>query len=499
MRPLSAIACFTFLAAFAGDAHCRDMTPLQKEKYMARDFPHVALRMENAVVKVKVKLLGEVDIAVGNGFYVSHDGIVATARHLLTNVAEQGMTIEVTDRNGVKLRDPKLLGCAAGKLELCFLDTGKPPGFWFRMDQDVNYFDGHEGFVLGSTLVDVNKLQPLAIAKVERGKFPKPHRMTLSKEVEPELAGSPIFDMYGALLGIVTSKTQVGDETVPGIAVGAQTIARFLALMRGQPRDTVASLKEKRARGIRRDALALQRLTQSQAKRLAAGKDADKKHFRYVDFAANGAQFSLPIPKQINPKTCRREQLADGAALVCGTGRAQLRISVQKHQDHLRYLDQEPAGIPRVIDLVAKEMRLTPSYWDSRMRDLPPKVRDRLASDPGTWSCRDEAATEAPLLPRGFRCRAQENDFGQVGDSVVRLLVQTPALDSSVEFAAIGDSSFGKGLWSLVAFLARGTKLRPVKSERGLASVMTPAGRLRPVRDFCYVDQRYCWLKAGRR
>lgn len=143
--------------------------------------------------------------STGSGAYVSEDGLVLTAEHVVRGAA----SIEIIDINGVRI--PARLKAASRRLDLALLSTsGRPKSFLtVRFVQPIA---GTKVFTVGYPAPGVLGQSPKVsegIINSASGLLDDAGFMQISIPIQPGNSGGPVISESGALVGVISSTAAV--------------------------------------------------------------------------------------------------------------------------------------------------------------------------------------------------------------------------------------------------------------------------------------------------
>lgn len=184
-----------------------------------RTIPQLAAAIKQSLVSVKVVGRDGQDASFATGFVISEDGLIATAFH---SVAE-GYGIAVTGPDDQPLRVTDIHArLPAADLVVLKVDADSLSPLTFR---DARPPDGLEVVAVGHPRGKRNSVVRGVLSRRET--IDEIEMLQLSMPVERGSSGEPVVDRDGRVIGIVTLKSSVQENT--GYAVPVKHLQRMLA------------------------------------------------------------------------------------------------------------------------------------------------------------------------------------------------------------------------------------------------------------------------------
>ena len=192
------------------------------------DLPALIKKIQPAVVTIIGYSADDKHIRLGSGFFVSEDGQVITAWHVLQGVARAELKLPRGERyplTTVLAEDQKA--------DLLKLSVHIPGGTPFLKVADIRPQVGEHVLVVGSPMgleESVSEGLVSAIRNIkDRGEF-----LQISAPISPGSSGGPVVNLQGRVIGVAAF--QVRGQNINFAVLGG----RILALRDGPPRPLVS-------------------------------------------------------------------------------------------------------------------------------------------------------------------------------------------------------------------------------------------------------------------
>jgi TonB family protein len=174
----------------------------------SREFRKVADKVQPAIIQVTVfDQFGQL-LRTGNGFFISEDGQFVTDGQVM-----EGAAHAVAKSPDGKIRNVTGVLASSTSLDLALLKAETKIGVQFLpLSKAAELNTGTSVAVIGSSLA--HRDQPLITAAISgRGSDEGDERLEISGAIPNEAAGSPVVDLNGNVLGVVTSSHKEGATT----------------------------------------------------------------------------------------------------------------------------------------------------------------------------------------------------------------------------------------------------------------------------------------------
>lgn len=173
----------------------------------AEDYSKVYAANADAIIKISILLQG-VPVSFGSGFFINKDGYFLTNYHVIQSLFTPGYIAEVKTKSGKKSQALSFVNCDIYGLDLCLLKIDLKPEKWIEITAISQAKVGSSVALIGHpkglewTISD-GLISSVRDAKTKNGLGFK--EVQISVPVSPGASGSPIFDISGKLVGVVTS------------------------------------------------------------------------------------------------------------------------------------------------------------------------------------------------------------------------------------------------------------------------------------------------------
>ena len=172
------------------------------------EFRKVADKVQPAIIQVTVfDQFGQL-LRTGNGFFISEDGEFATDAHVV-----EGAAHAVAKSPDGKIRNVAGVLASSTSLDLALLKVETKTGVPFLpLSKAAELNMGTPVAVIGSSLA--HRDQPLTTATISARRSDEgDERLEISGAIPNEAEGSPVVDLNGNVLGVVTSSHKQGATT----------------------------------------------------------------------------------------------------------------------------------------------------------------------------------------------------------------------------------------------------------------------------------------------
>ena len=149
-------------------------------------------KVQSCVVGIKMG-----DGAIGSGFFVNDNGIIATNRHVVDKHRE--VIVKLSDSKEV----PGTVVRGYHEIDLAFIKTDLPEINLARMAGENSTYVGQVVYALGSPIGLSNTLTKGIISAVGRY-FEGKHYIQTDASINPGNSGGPLFNEFGEVIGINT-------------------------------------------------------------------------------------------------------------------------------------------------------------------------------------------------------------------------------------------------------------------------------------------------------
>ena len=179
-------------------------SPPPSSKTSSPEFQKVASKVGPAVILVTVFDPSGRLVRTGTGFFISEDGRFVTNSHIV----EGGANAVAKSADG-KIRNVIGVLTSSDELDLAVLKAETKTGVPFLLLSKVSEQTGTSVAVIGSSLV--RREQPLAAATISAQRSDqRADRLETSNPISNDAEGSPVVDVNGVVLGIVTPTREQG-------------------------------------------------------------------------------------------------------------------------------------------------------------------------------------------------------------------------------------------------------------------------------------------------
>jgi TonB family protein len=207
----------------ASAAVAQPSTP-PSSKTSSPEFQKVASKVGPAVILVTVFDPSGRLVRTGTGFFISEDGRFVTNSHIV-----EGGANAVTKSADGKIRNVIGVLTSSDELDLAVLKAETKTGVPFLLLSKVSEQTGTSVAVIGSSLV--RREQPLAAATISAQRSDqRADRLETSNPISNDAEGSPVVDVNGVVLGIVTPTREQG--AIGTVVRPASTLESLLAQIR---------------------------------------------------------------------------------------------------------------------------------------------------------------------------------------------------------------------------------------------------------------------------
>jgi TonB family protein len=204
--PLSTAAPTASRSPSAAVAQVSTTTPATQTP--SPEFRKVADKVQRAIIQVTVfDQFGQL-LRTGNGFFISDDGEFATDAHVV-----EGAAHAVAKSSDGKIRNVAGILGSSTSLDLAVLRAETKTGVPFLPLSKAAELDmGTVVALIGSSLA--HRDQPLTIATISARRSDKgDERLEISNPIPSDAEGSPVVDLNGNVVGVVTSFQKEGATT----------------------------------------------------------------------------------------------------------------------------------------------------------------------------------------------------------------------------------------------------------------------------------------------
>jgi TonB family protein len=172
------------------------------------EFRKVADKVQPAIIQVTVFDQSGQLLRTGNGFFISEDGEFATDSHVM-----EGAAHAVAKSPDGKIRNVTGILGSSASLDLALLRAETKTGVPFLPLKKAAELDmGTSVAVIGSSLA--HRDQPLMAATISARRSDEgDERLEISNPIPNDADGSPVVDLNGGVVGIVTSSHEQGAAT----------------------------------------------------------------------------------------------------------------------------------------------------------------------------------------------------------------------------------------------------------------------------------------------